>query len=172
MYLLLSFFLLPKAASAVTDPRPPVLGIGRPALILALFFAALQWVPALYPGKSAITGEGRMFALHMFDAPLECRSERIVHNPDGSNTSSLIRPRFVYQRIACDPLVYFQLATASCRAVHQEEGTDFDLRLKTRQGSGPYYSVIDIKNFCASDTSYRWWEHNAWISTQSSDTPD
>lgn len=47
---------------------------GAGAWALWLFFSLLQAVPRLFPGDTAITGEGRLFALHLFDAKVECVS--------------------------------------------------------------------------------------------------
>src|SRR5262249_35968838 len=44
---------------------------------LALFSAA-QVMPHLMPGDSALTGEGRIFGVHMFDALVQCEAYALL----------------------------------------------------------------------------------------------
>jgi hypothetical protein len=134
----------------------------RSVALVAGLFAGAQQLPALYAGESAVTGEGRFMALHMFDAPLQCRASRVFPDNPGMRSVGL-RPRFVYPRISCEPLVYFELAQDYCRARQADRDPDFTLLLETRHVGGQYQSVIDIKSFCESRTAYRWWKHNDWI---------
>jgi hypothetical protein len=50
---------------------------------LALF-SILQVIPYAFPGDTAITGEGRIFALHIFDAQVVCNSNIVVRRKDGT----------------------------------------------------------------------------------------
>lgn len=130
--------------------------------VLAVF-AMAQTTPRLYPGDSALTGQGRMFAIHMFDALVTCEST-LTFRSSTAETTVRMRPQFTYPRIACDPLVYFQLARAECRARRIESpGEDFDLLLRSRAGGVPaHQTVVDIPRFCASGTSYSVFG-NEWI---------
>ena len=69
------------------------------------------------------------------------------------------------KRIACDPIVYFDLAQANCRKYAQDERfVDFDLHLRSRRTSDDEFrTVIDVKNFCSANLHYDMWRPNSWI---------
>jgi len=170
MFLILALFPLcsyiPSAAPGESDSSwfvPP----GRPAIWVILSFSVLQCIPRLYPGRSALTGEGRAFALHMFDAPVQCRAEQLFHLPSGETRAVVVRPPFVYPRTACDPLVFFELATDYCRTHAGELPLiDFDLTLRSRTyGQTDYVTIVSIMSFCATKPTYTVWRHNPWIHT-------
>lgn len=173
MFLILSLFFLDRIIEKPVLSRAG--GAERPrnaAAVVSLVFAVFQWVPALYPGESALTGQGRMFALHMFDALVECRSVRVFHSTDGTPETVTVRPRFVYRRIACDPLVHYELARDYCRnSVTNADDLDFTLQLESRRHNGEYQRVLDIPTFCASNTQYKWLGPNSWILTDATTLP-
>jgi len=77
MVCIVSIFVLDRL---IRPPPPPQIAnarsraLARRVALGALLggFFGLQLLPYAYPGDSAITGEGRFFALHMFDSALEC----------------------------------------------------------------------------------------------------
>ena len=127
-------------------------------------FAALQFVPHVFPGDSAMTGEGRVFALHMFDALVVCDAKMTFHLADGSTREDpLAQTARLPHRSRCDPLIFFDLAKNACRR-RAPEVVDLDLSLRSRHSSEvEYQSIIDVKGFCAADPTYDMWRHNAWI---------
>jgi len=126
--------------------------------------AALQFVPRLFPGDSAITGEGRVFALHMFDALIECDATMTYHLDDGTaRTAALDQTKRLPHRSRCDPIIYFDLAKNTCRALPARV-VDVDLLLRSKHTSEPSYrTVVDVAGFCVADPHYDMWRHNAWI---------
>ncbi len=110
MLLLLGLFPLARAQ----DEAPLRFYNERRSTQLFLgFFALLQLVPHLFPGDTAITGEGRLFALHMFDAKVVCSATATVRRgAQVLGTQELNRDLAI--RIACDPLVLLERGQALC----------------------------------------------------------
>jgi len=138
----------------------------RPVLPLVIgVFSFFQMVPYAFPGDTAITGEGRLFALNMFDARVVCEAFATIHKEDGTTKDVPIRTDQLAQRITCDPIAYFNLARSNCRN-YEKKGkfTDFDLHLRSRRTSDPEFrDVIDIRNFCTAKPTYDMWRPNVWI---------
>lgn len=138
--------------------------VGAGAWALWLFFSLLQAVPRLFPGDTAITGEGRLFALHMFDAKVECVSQATLRN--GAQAVQVFDlSQGLAVRIACDPLVARARALALCRRIDSTDGglrLDLSLRSK-RSSAAALREVVAIDDFCRHVPAYRWWRHNDWI---------
>src|SRR2546427_12789093 len=73
MFAILTIFPL----SRLVDSRDPPDGllvslwtrrVAWPVLALAAVFSGLELAPYAFPGDRTLTGEGRLYALHMFDA--------------------------------------------------------------------------------------------------------
>jgi len=115
-----------------------------------------------------LTGQGRLYALHMFDARPTCAGWADLHNADGTTTRRDLKLP-LDTRIACDPIVYFNRARNLCR---QRDGgrvafVDLDLFLSARRSSdGEMKRVIDTKDFCTKGERYDPFRHNAWILTE------
>jgi hypothetical protein len=163
MFCLLSILplmrLVPPAYEAPLKRRPAYLN----AAVLATF-GVLQLVPHAFPGDSALTGEGRVFALHMFDALVVCEAKLTYHLADGSTRDdSLPEAGRLPHRSRCDPTIFFDLAKNSCR-LRQAGVVDLDLSLRSKHSSdAAYRQTIDIKGFCAANPTYDMWRHNEWI---------
>ena len=175
MFLLLS--IIPMARYWPPAEAGTPLGIGpgldalwhrqeRPATYALLAgFCLLQLVPFMFPGNPSISGEGRMFALHMFDAPVECHATA-TFRPEGADAQTVrLQAPFANPRIMCDPIIFFNLARDYCRAYQGRlRRGDLDLALDSRkQGRQAFQTVIAIQRFCASNPSYSPWRHNSWI---------
>ena len=118
----------------------------------------------LIPGNSALTGEGRLLALHMFDAKVECIAELNVHRADGTDRVEILKvPAPI--RIQCDPVLFLHVARDACRKIHDRpEFRDLDLMLKSKTQSLPdWVQVVDKKDFCQSQPSYNPFWSNDWI---------
>jgi hypothetical protein len=127
-------------------------------------FALLQMVPHAFPGDSALTGEGRVFALHMFDALIVCEAKMTYHLADGSTREDpLPETERLPHRSRCDPVIFFDLAKNNCW--RPPPGViDLDLSLRSRHSAETQdHQTIDIKGFCAASPTYDMWRHNAWI---------
>lgn len=131
--------------------------------VLAAFFA-LQLVPHFLSADPALTGEGRIFALNMFDAPLQCRGTATVHRADTTVTLPLAVP-LTQARLSCDPILYLEIAKSMCRLQSRLPGfANLDLRLDTRRTTEvDYRRVIDLPSFCSSQIGYSFLRHNSWL---------
>jgi hypothetical protein len=160
--------IFPVPAPVVSNPLGDLLkgSASVSAYVLLAFFSVLQILPAFYPGDSALTGEGRWLALHMFDAKVECEAYAVLKKPDGESKRADLRLNLP-RRIRCDPLVYFDRARYLCSLRRPDQGfSDFDLFLNSRRSTeAQLQPVIQLENFCATDPHYDLWRHNAWIRT-------
>lgn len=130
-------------------------------------FSLLQVVPWAYPGDTALTGEGRVYALHMFDAKASCNAYAVIRAVDGSSRRMDLKMALAV-RIVCDPIVYFNRARNLCRA--RDAGTiafaDLDLHLDSRHATDSVLTpVIAVDGFCARHLHYDPFRHNDWILT-------
>src|SRR5262249_44799278 len=143
------------------------LGRGReawPVYALAAAFSLLQLAPYAFPGDRALTGQGRLYALHMFDARAACAGWADLHNADGTTTRRDLKLP-LDTRIACDPIVFFNRARNLCR--QRDAGRlafeDLDLFLSARRSSDAELKrVIDTKSFCAKGERYDPFRRNPW----------
>lgn len=159
MVLLLLHFVVCRAIPA------PVLAVSRvPAMALVALFSLLQWTPWLFPGDRLLTGEGRLWALHMFDAPLECQVWLTPHAPDGRALPPMpLRVGILSNRILCDPVVYASAMQGIC-AHNPPTARHLDLHLQTRRTGEPrYHVIIDAADVCAQPLEYSLFRHNPWI---------
>jgi hypothetical protein len=169
MFTILAIFPLCRFLdySAAQESQLTSLFFGRESLVTyatVASFSVLQLIPYAFPGDSAITGEGRLFALHMFDAQVICNSTMEVHRPDGRRR----RVNVVAQlpiRIRCDPIVYFNVGHQLCRIFAKNRtGQDVDISLHSRRRSEESFRpVMDVKRFCREAPTYDLWRTNSWI---------
>jgi len=129
-------------------------------------FSVLQLVATAFPGDTAITGEGRWFSLHMFDAPVHCTAVLRMHQRSGNMVDQPLDAVHFWtpERMRCDPIVYFSAARAFCKWKQgHDDYVDGDLHLRSGRAGHVEEPVVDIENFCATAPRYEWWRHNAWI---------
>lgn len=170
MFLVLSIF---PATALLEPPSPRVVGRamaaprrgGKATVVTAALFSMLQCVPHAIPGDAAITGEGRLVALNMFDAPVQCRAEIALWRDSGQVEPLRARPPYLEPRIGCDPIVYRAVAREYCAVlVGTKDGAEISLRLESRRGpTGVMQAVIDVPAFCSAELEYSIWRHNDWI---------
>ena len=173
MFAILAIFPL----SRLVEPQDPPDGLllslwrrraARPVYALAAVFSALQLTPYAFPGDRTLTGEGRLYALHMFDARPTCSGWAELRRADGATTRRDLKLP-LDTRIACDPIVYFNRARNLCRRrdAGLAEFQDLDLFLSARRTSDREMKrVIATTNFCARGDRYDPFRHNGWILTE------
>ncbi|MEZ4320525.1 MAG: hypothetical protein R3F61_23795 [Myxococcota bacterium] len=125
-------------------------------------FSVLQLVPLAAPGDPALTSQGRIVALHMFDAHVVCEASMVVHGDDGRTTRVPIPTDRGPARMRCDPVVHWGVARHTCRqpGVHE-----VDLTLRSRRSTQTELTtVIDLKGFCAANPTFDLFS-NDWIHT-------
>lgn len=161
-YPLLMFALLSIYPMMRAWPRPTPRS--RPTMFAtAAAFSLLQLVPYAYPGDHALTGEGRLYALHMFDARVRCQGWADVRLTNGRmNKVNLVLP--LDTRIACDPIVFHGNASRLCAEKRRLQFVDLDLHVTAARATDPkLHPLIDVKDFCAAAPTYSAFLHNDWI---------
>jgi hypothetical protein len=169
MYLLLAIFPLAwfhRRTDETPDPLASLLRGAQPRTTYAFLalFSLLQGVPRAIPGDEALTGEGRLFAIHMFDARVVCRGAITVRF-DRRPPERIEIPNLEPPRIRCDPAVYFSQARRLCwenRAAPGFDDLDFFLESR-RQTAETMQTVVDVHDFCARAPGYTMLGRNEWI---------
>lgn len=127
-------------------------------------FGVMQFLPRALGPDPALTGEGRMFALNMFDAPIDCEATITIRAPGGERHERPLVPMYLQRRLACDPLVYFEASRFLCDAGrHLWAGDDFDLSLRSGRRGQAARELVAIVSFCSSGHDYAVLRHNPWI---------
>ncbi len=142
--------------------------IHRATPIVAAAFCALQVVPYLYPGDARITGEGRLFALHMIDARVICTARASITHNDGSQ--SVVDFPSTRERTQCDPIVLYNRARNLCnnRSPYATNVRDMRMQLTSRLSTNPVSeTIVDEPGFCQSGLTYHPFRHNEWIKGRS-----
>jgi hypothetical protein len=170
MFMLLTLIVLdrtrPSASSRADLLGPLWRGAARAGTYATLIgFSLFQLFPYTFPGDRAITGEGRIYGLHMFDARVACKAVATVRDRSGAVHTVNLKPGLP-PRMDCDPLVIYHRARNLClgRGLLARDVADLDLRLASRRTSDlALREVIDLRNFCTSMPLYRPLRHNEWI---------
>ncbi|MGE5230203.1 MAG: hypothetical protein ACM3NS_00580 [Deltaproteobacteria bacterium] len=138
----------------------------RPAIYApAVAFSLLQLAPYAFPGDRTVTGEGRLYALHMFDARVYCQAYAAVRGTDGGTRRVELQLSYM-PRIDCDPIVIYNRARNLCagRSPLATDVADLDLHLRARRATDPMlHDVINVPRFCERRLSYAPFRHNEWI---------
>jgi len=168
MTAMLSWFVIEKvvAGSPTANSRQLLRFVGpKSAYALLGIFALCQLVPYLYPGDKALTGQGRLFALHMFEARQECDVSATIHRTFGPDTTIDLKMYGFPPRTICDPVVYFDRAQNMCRG-RSEDPTlgDLDLRMNAKRATDSSLTlVIDAPHFCSSAYTFNLVRGNDWM---------
>jgi hypothetical protein len=173
MLSLLSIFFLIRVFP-ITGDATPMNSVQRAKLIrwyvctLGLFIV-LQVAPAMISKSPVYTGEGKYFALNMFDTMLECDPKVSFTNVNGERVEQQFYPpdmRASNPRLTCNPISFYWRAKSVCKDgfPNGERPSDFDLKVEVKKRTeNEYRSLIDIKNFCAANFEYKVLSHNEWI---------
>lgn len=133
-----------------------------PSFAVLAVFSLLQLVPFAFPGDSALTGEGRLFALHMFDARVECRSVAEVQR-QGQTIGFFDLRNELPIRTQCDPAMMLARARALCQAPGSEDLT-FNVRLDSKRATADaLVPLVAINDFCNNVPEYALFSRNRWI---------
>jgi hypothetical protein len=174
MFVLLTILLLDRlwpSSTSRTDLLGPLWtgGARVGTYAVALGFSLCQLVPYAYNGDRAITGEGRLYALHMFDARIVCQVYATVQDSSGAVQRLDLRPGLP-PRMDCDPHVAFNRARNLC--VRRSEipapatFTRLDLQLLARRSTeAAMHEVINVTDFCNRGLRDDPFRHNDWIKT-------
>jgi hypothetical protein len=144
--------------------RDPTLRV--PIGVTAAAFSIFQIVPRFaFPGDTAVTGEGRIFALHMFDARVECTGGAVVRSPSGSVARIPLIAEGNDVRTRCDPIVLGAQARRLCRLVAARPGlARVDVMVDAKRISeAAMRPLIHVTDFCNHEVEYSPFSHNDWI---------
>ena len=173
MFAILAIFPL----SRLVAPRDPPEGLWRRSsegevrsvYALAALFSVLQLIPYAFPGDRALTGQGRLYALHMFDARATLRgvgrsAQRRRHH---DAPRSEIAARHAY-RVRPDRLLQPgpESVPTARRQARRVRRISISFLSARRSSEGELRRVIDTKGFCAKRERYDPFRHNAWILTE------
>jgi hypothetical protein len=130
---------------------------------VALLFSGCQMAPRLYPGDTTLTGQGRWFALHMFEARQECQVKVLYRHRDGRREETSILRAGYPPRLVCDPIIYYGVARNLCRRLPQGV-SDLDLVMDAKRRTDPAFKrIIDAPMFCTRVDDWRVLGGNEWI---------
>lgn len=131
--------------------------------ILLIFFSA-QMVPYFYRGDTALTGEGRFWALNMFDVKSECEFKAFAkftgRTEDLSWSGAGLGPR-----IKCDPISYVSFTKNLCSVLADHDdflGLDVYLASK-RTSSVNFTKIFDRQDVCKQNWKFSLFQANSWI---------
>ena len=163
---------------------------GKAALITYVvfgMFAAANLLPRTFPGEKAISGEGRVLALHMYDGKVLCDPTKSVKARDVESGKVFYFKRFpVFNsrgRSRCDPYMIMHQSHLICNDRNIKDrflsgAMELDVELWARLTTDKEdILVIREENVChrfqlgstpppnaAKDVfRYSWWSHNDWI---------
>lgn len=163
MACLLSIFYLPFLLRVSPFEILP----GKLALTFApvLVFGLAQLAPLMFRGDSALTGQGRIFALSMFDARTECLISEFARYGNATIESQV---RFQYIRIRCDPITVIGYARTRCETLKgaKQNFSDLDIHLVSRKQVSGEPMQIRFENFCAKMPTFEIWKDNGFGATK------
>jgi hypothetical protein len=164
MFCLLPIFplgwIFEKEQAATQEVRTTHWGL----IATVLAFWAAQFYPLLLSKDAAVSGEGRVLSLNMYDARMDCEHMMIAQYKDRYEEFSSEGDAGAL-RIRCEPYVYFKRAKAACETLKKDpEFKDIRWSLAVRRQTDPQYQeIVNIKDFCTGNYSYNSLGRNEWI---------
>jgi hypothetical protein len=136
-----------------------------PVAAAAALFSAFQIVPWLYPGDTALTGEGRIFALHMFDAKTECAGGATLRSSAGMSSRVSLVSSGGDVRTRCDPIAIAATLGRLCRSIEgRPDRVRVDVAIDAKRSSdGEMQPLVRAEDACRRPIAYSPWRHNEWI---------
>lgn len=131
----------------------------RARAVFCLGLILLQAVPLLSPGDPALTGQGRTFALNMFDSFSRCEP-LVLREREREWVDFSEKRNDVGVRIHCDPILYLGQARQLCR----EPGTEVTLGLVSKRSGEQIQHLIALEpQTCQKKLSFHLFLSNDWI---------
>ncbi|HVM68625.1 MAG TPA: hypothetical protein VM204_02180 [Gaiellaceae bacterium] len=140
-------------------------GARRSVLVTAGVFSALQLVPWLHRGDPALTGEGRLFALHMFDARVSCEGGAELDVAGQPPMPVVLLPPGESIRMRCDPLVIAANVRRTCREPWaRAPGARLDVAVDAKRTTdASMRPLVRIADACHNLPTYTVLGENPWI---------
>ncbi|WP_374079302.1 hypothetical protein [Bdellovibrio bacteriovorus] len=169
-----SVMLLLLGILLITRSLAPPLGVWnsfktvlkpRIARTLLVLFIALQVPQYLIPGDAAMTGEGRMYAMIMYDGRVQCQPHLSIWKKDQSKEELPLQPPWLITRTQCDSMVFWRLAQNACAwAKKDPEVLQIDLIIPARyEGEKDWQPLVAATNICEKELNYSSFFPNNWI---------
>lgn len=140
-------------------------GIKPSAWAFVFLFCFLQFIPRAIPGPEALTGEGRLLSLYMFDAFGTCDAQFGFTDKRGEFISiSLFEPNDAV-RVGCDPINLLARARYYCHILSEQMSEpSFKFGMLARYKTDTKFSVRGIANFNCQDPSFfKPFARNEWL---------
>ena len=157
------FYYHPSTERSVSDLLRGKLEKSTYALIL--LFGFLQMIPLLYPGDSTLVGQGRIFALHMFEARQKCEVIVIEKFKNRIPLKLDLAQKDLPPRIMCEPILYFNRVQNQCLKLKQNpQFMDLDFYMNIAKATMPSMKpLISTQDFCSQNLRYHPILPNSWI---------
>jgi hypothetical protein len=156
MWTLLLWFPFRSVHETPATITPP-----RSGLVIVGLFAVLQLLPYLYSRHPSLSGEGRVFGLHMFEAKQQCSAQAVISRASLPDQALDLKLYELPPRSICDPIIYYDRARNICRdpgvadvALHMAVGRSVDTQMTV---------IIDAPHFCSDRHRYSVFHNNAWL---------
>jgi hypothetical protein len=115
----------------------------------------------MYHGDRVLNGQGRLFALHMFEAKQMCDVWATVHYADASWRVFDLKLKQLPPRVVCDPIVYFDRVSNICRS-HGVSDVDWVMSIR-RTTDRDVHELVNEVDFCSKPHAYAVLGNNAWM---------
>lgn len=130
--------------------------------IIVLFWLA-QALPYLQKSDSALTGDGRLWSLNMYDANSTCYEQSTLQQ--GTDIIETTGEIVTAVRTHCEPYIYLDQIKKICREsqnLKKQSTLSFHL-ISKRQTSPVYKKIISTNDACNADLTYNMWGWNDWL---------
>ncbi|WII71536.1 hypothetical protein QJS83_13790 [Bdellovibrio sp. 22V] len=169
-----SVMLLLLGVLLITRPAQPPLGFketfrrvfaSKISVVLTVLFIGLQLPQYLIPGDAALTGEGRMYAMIMYDGRVQCQPHLTLWKKNQSQEQLPLQPPWLMTRTRCDAMVYWRLTENICAWVkHDPEIVQVDFMLPVRsERTEEWRPLVSATDVCENKLGYSSFFPNAWI---------
>lgn len=129
--------------------------LGRSTYFVLAIFFLMQLPPFFVRSDSALTGEGRLTSLNMFDARARCHSHLWIRRVENGIPVLIDLENPFYDlgtRIRCEPWVYMSYIRSLCEVERRTDPgfQNIDIDLDSRRSSGLADTVLlQKRNLCA-----------------------
>lgn len=137
----------------------------RTSQILGAVFIGLQAPQYFIPGDAALTGEGRMYAMIMYDGRAQCQPHLIIWKKNQNKEELPLQPPWMMTRTHCDAMVFWRLAQKTCEWTEKDPSVlQVDLRIPIRmQGEKEWMPLVSATDVCKKELTYSSFFPNSWI---------
>lgn len=138
----------------------------EPTILAAVSIFIFLQLPQYYlPGKAALTGQGRSFALIMYDGRTDCQPHLSIWKNNQIKEELPLTAPWLITRIKCDPIIYKQLAERVCQWGKKDDRVEqIDLHLPIKyENEKEYRSIVSVNDICNKQLFYSNFFPNYWI---------